>query len=272
MQRYFLLIVFTFQMICSLQGEIIETKNFKEILNYIQHPETLIILDIDDTLLIPVQTLGTDVWFLSRLDHHLKINNDRQFALDKALAEWEAVRHLTSVKIVEEGTEEIVREMQKNNIVVMGLSTQGLALATRTVIQLKSLSIDLTITAPASQDHYFINGEQGVLYRHGILFTCGTPKGPALLTLLDMIGFCPKNIVFINDKIAHLQDLEKSAESKNINFIGLRYSYSDERVLNFNREIADIQWKHSTFNRLISDEEAASLLHCETQLKAREAS
>lgn len=241
-----------------LQGEIFEVKKFKEIERYV-NPETLVIVDIDDTLLIPVQTLGTDVWFLDRFEHHLQLKKDSTIALDRALAEWEAVRHLTKVKIVEEGSNKIIDELQKSGNVVMGLTTQGLALATRTVMQLQTLTIDLSRTAPSKQDHYFINGKNGVLYRHGILFTSGTSKGDALIKLFDIINYHPKHVVFINDKKTHLHDVEKSLELKNINFIGLRYSYSDERVANFSKEIAEIQWCHSTFDHILSDEEAVAL-------------
>lgn len=257
MNLFFLLL--SLAVIWHLDAEIIEAKNFKEITHHIQ-PETLVIVDIDDTLLIPVQTIGTDVWFLSRLDYHFQISNDRLLALDRALAEWEAIRHITKVKIVEAGTAEIIHEMEKSKIVMMGLTTQGLSLATRTIVQLKSLSIDLSKTAPSHQDCYFMNGQTGVLYRQGVLFTAGTAKGEALIKFLDTINDHPKHIVFINDKKTHLQEVEKSVELRGINFVGLRYSYSDERVANFSKEIAEIQWTHSTFDHLLSDEEAASLL------------
>lgn len=69
---------------------------------------------------------------------------------------------------------EIIDSLQENQVVMMGLTTQGLALATRTAVQLKSRSIDLTKTAPTHDDHFFINGPTGVLFRKGILFTSGT--------------------------------------------------------------------------------------------------
>ena len=110
-----------------------------------------------------------------------------QDAIEKALAEWEAVRHVTKVQLVEEGTDQIIAQLQQEKYVVMGLTTQGLSLATRTVQQLASLQIDLLKTAPSRQDQYFIS-EHGVLYRHGLLFTSGTPKGEALLKLLNRIN------------------------------------------------------------------------------------
>lgn len=243
-----------------LSGLILETAHFKEILQHAQ-PNTLVLLDIDDTILVPKQTLGSDVWFTYRFKHHLQ-NYEREQAFDKALAEWEAVRHLSEMEIVENGTVEVIRELQNKNITVMCLTTQGLALATRTVNQLLSLGVDPLLTAPSKDDHYFINSH-GVLYRHGVLFTSGTPKGTALTKLLEIIDFKPKHVVFINDKLTHLKDLESGLLTENIPFTGLRYSYSDERVKNFDPRIADIQWNCSSFGKILSDEEAKDLTGCQ---------
>jgi uncharacterized protein DUF2608 len=244
---------------CSyLQGETIETYRFEDITKY-QDSDTLLILDIDDTLLLPVQTLGNDAWFLYRVQQLNAVGLPPTQAKEKAISEWEAVRHLTKVKIVEEGTEEIIANMQKNKTTIIGLTTQGLALATRTVQQLNSLGIDLSLTAPISDDVFFMN-QRGVLFRKGIMFTSGTPKGEALLKLFDQINYYPKRIVFINDKATHLQDVEQSIISKGYDFIGLRYAIGDERVANFRSDITDIQWAYSTFAHILTDEEAEQLL------------
>lgn len=214
---------------------------------------------IDDTLLIPAQTLGTDVWFRDRLKYYQGQEPVYSKALDKALADWEAVRQLTKVNLVEEGSEKIVQELQQKKRVVMGLTTQGLALATCTINQLNSLNIDLSETAPYKEDYYFMN-KQGVLYRKGILFTSGTDKGVALFKFLDAAGYCPKHIVFINDKASHLQDVEKSVLERGIEYDGLRYSYSDQRVNGFDKRITDLQWERSSFKEILSDEKAKALL------------
>lgn len=242
----------------SLSSEIVETPHFSQLLEHVS-PKTLVILDIDDTLLIPSQALGTDVWFIHRWNEYKKANIPADIALEKALNDWQGIRHITDVKIVEEGTDSIVKTIQDQNITVMGLTTQGLALATCTILQLDSLHIDLSKTAPYNQDYYFMNGK-GVLFRHGILFTAGTNKGKALLHLLDHINYKPDHIVFINDKASHLNDLGLALAERNIKFTGLRYAYSDARVNAFDPEIADIQWKKSSFDHILTDEEAASYL------------
>lgn len=241
----------------QLQGVIIETAHFHEICEHIR-PNTLVLLDIDDTLIIPQQTLGSDVWFIHQLKNYREEYSSEE-ALDKALADWEAIRHLTQMKIVEEGTPEIVKKLQEQQVTVMCLTTQGLALATRTVNQLIALGIDPIVTAPSREDHYFLNGH-GVLYRHGVLFTSGTPKGPALVKLLDILGITPEHVVFINDKQTHLRDVEETLNCRQIPFTGLRYTYSDDRVNQFNPEIAKIQWEKSSFGKILSDEEAEKCL------------
>lgn len=232
---------------------IIEAPHFKDLKNHVTS-DTLVLLDIDDTLLIPVQTLGVDVWFLHQLNSYKAAGYTANDALERALFDWESVRLRSEVQIVEEGTADIVKELQDQNITVMGLTTQR-----RTQYNLATLGIDLSRTAPSKEDFYFINGH-GVLYRHGLLSTSGTVKGTALLKYLDHINYHPARIVFINDKATHLKDVETAVTSRGIEFIGLRYAYSDERVNSFRPEITDIQWNHSSFNHILSDEEAEELL------------
>lgn len=257
MKRYAAMLLACITTACPIFAQIIETAHFQELMNHAT-PGALIILDIDDTLLIPVQMLGCDEWFTLRFKTLEASGLPYKKALDRALAEWEAVRHLTKMEIVEQGSEQIVQQLQQG-FTVMGLTTQGLALATRTVEQLKLVNIDLFKAAPSPVDHYFINGH-GVLYRKGILFTAGTPKGPALVKLLDTIGLKPKKIVFINDKTTHLADVEGAVEKCGIEFVGLRYSYSDARKARFSPELATVQFALSTLEHFLSDDEARELL------------
>jgi hypothetical protein len=240
---------------CGLEAKIVETAHFGEIKKHI-NKDTLVILDIDDTLLIPTQMLGCDEWFVGRLQEREKQGVQKAQGLEETLAEWEAIRHLSKMEIVEAGTEEVVRCMQNEGYTVMGLTTQGLALATRTCLQLKANHIDLLTTAPHKKDECVSVGGHTVLYRNGILFTSGTSKGEALFLLCDKIGYKPKRIVFINDKATHLKDIETVAEKKGVEFIGLRYAYSDARKRAYDPQIANYQFNHSSFAHILTDEEA----------------
>lgn len=252
MRRY-AVAIFIF-LIGHFYGDIIESPHFKDIVAHAT-PETLIILDIDDTLIIPVQMLGCDEWFKFRIENHRAEGMNPSQALEKALSEWEAVRHLTKMEIVEPGTDTIVHSLQMQGYPIMGLTTQGLALATRTAQQLKQNHIDLSLTHPGEDCYFRIHGH-GVLYRNGILFTSGSSKGESFQKLCEEIGYTPQRVIFINDKASHLEDIESVAQKMGIEFLGLRYAYSDKRKAAFLSHIAEFQFSHSTLDHLLSDEEA----------------
>lgn len=238
-------------------GEIIETMKFSDLKKYIT-PKTLVILDIDNTLLIPVQELGTDQWFYHRIKYYEKQGLNRTDSLEKALAEWTAIQSVTKVRVVEEGTQDFISGLQKAGYTIMGLTTRGLGLSHRTIEQLKSISIDLSLTAPSQDEVHFMNGGEGILYRKGVLFTAGTNKGQALKRLVDTINYRMENVVFINDKASHIKEIETTCQALGIPFIGLRYGYTDEQVRNFRQDIADVQFEH--FGHILSDKNAEELL------------
>ncbi len=238
-----------------LSALIIEAPHFKDLVVHARS-DTLLVLDIDDTLLITAQMLGCDEWFQDRLSLHQQEGNSKEVVLEQALAEWEAVRHLTAMEIVESSAEKIIRDLQAKGYAIMGLTTQGLSLATRTVLQLQDKQIDLSLTAPFPEDCLFQNDHHGVLYRKGILFTSGSHKGKALFTLMDRMGKRFRKIVFLNDKASHLAEVELVAKEREVEFVGLRYAYSDARKERYRSDVADYQFTHSTLNRLMGDEEA----------------
>lgn len=240
--------------ICSSIGaKIIEIKYFNESIPYLTQ-NTLFILDIDDTLLVPKQMLGSDMWFEDRIKQQKGSE-----AFEKTLNEWEGIRHFTQMQIVEPGAQKTIEDLQKKEHIIIGLSTQSLTLSKVTFNQLINNQIDLRVTAP-QENYYFQNENKGVLYVNGILFTSGTSKGKALFQLLEKTKQRFKRIVFMNDKGSHLADIEQEAEKNHIEFIGLRYGYSDFRKKSFDSRIANIQLNRSGFTQILSDEEAKALL------------
>jgi hypothetical protein len=239
----------------SLSAVIIEAPHFNTILNHVK-PDSLILLDIDDTLLIPTQMLGNDEWFMHRIEELLQQGTSKSDALEKTINEWESIRHITNMQIVENGTDLIVEKLQDEGFIVMGFTTQGLALATRTHQQLNENHFDLSRTSPIKEGLYYSIQGHGVLFRNGVLFTSGRHKGKALLQFLSLINLRPSHVVFINDKESHLKEVEEILEQNSIPFTGLRYAFSDKKKSEFDWEIANYQFKNSSFDQILSDEEA----------------
>ncbi|MFQ5729533.1 MAG: DUF2608 domain-containing protein [Waddliaceae bacterium] len=241
----------------TLQGEIIETKRMNELHQYLE-PGMLVVFDIDNTLIEPVQELGTDQWFGDRIKRYESYNMPFQAAKKKALREWQAVQYITDVKLVEKGIDEIVSALQKDGVPIIGLTTRGMEMCIRAVDQLESVNIDLEKTAPTKEERYFFNGE-GVVYTRGVLFTSNTPKGIALRKFLASIDYHPKSILFVNDKLSHIKPLEEMCREDGIKFVGLRYGYLDEKAKNVRHHIAEVQWQH--FGKILSDQAAEKILN-----------
>ena len=250
--------VFIFLMIpLFLRAQIIEIMNLQEVYQYLDS-QTLVVLDIDNTLIEPVQELGSNQWFENRIKEYISYGMDKGDALEKALREWTAIQSITKVKTVEPETTRIVKDLQEKGHTVIGLTTRGLGISTCTVQQLESVKIDLTTTSPTNEELFFMN-ERGVLFRGGILFTAATHKGLALKKFLETIGFQPGSVLFINDKRSHLMPVEQVCNEDQIPFKGLRYGYLDEKVKNFRKQIAEVQFYF--FGHILSDEAAFRILH-----------
>ena len=240
-----------------VQAEIIEIPHMNELHKHLQS-NMLVIFDIDNTLIEPTQELGTYQWFQHRIKDYRSYGFDKEAALEKALREWTAIQSITKVKIVEAGTAEIIKNLQLLEMPIIGLSSRGLGLSTRTVEQLELVNIDLSETAPSQEEFLFMN-ERGVLFRKGILFTAGTNKGMALKKFLDYTNCRPSSILFINDELFPLKSVESMCNQENIPFVGLRYSYLDEKVKNFRKQIAEVQFYF--FGHILSDDAAQRILH-----------
>ena len=240
----------------QLSAEIFETSEIASLETTVT-PHTFVILDIDNTLIEPVQTLGTDQWFYSQMFTYERLGLSKKESLDRTVKEWSAIQNITRVQLVEPNAFEVIDRIQKNGVTVIGLTARGLNLVYCTDDQLNSVGIDLARNAPTQDEIFFQNG-RGVLFSGGILYCAGTHKGNALFKFLAQIAHTPSSVLFIDDKISGLHEVELACENHHIPFIGLRYSRTDHKVKNFSRSLAEIQFKN--FGYLMTDTEAQALL------------
>lgn len=225
--------------------------------------ETLVIYDLDNTLIQLNQLLGSDQWFYYRFKQLIEKLGDKDLALERAIAEWIAAQTLSKVSIVEEGSAELIKEQQERGIKIMGLTTRDCSMSMCTQRQLKELNIDLTPTAPSAKEHFFAKGKKGILFRNGVLYTSGSHKGECFRKFLELVDYKPKRVIFINDKYANIKEVADICYEDKIPFLGLRYGYLDEKIAKFDLEIAEIQMYN--FGNILSDEEAYQI-YLESQI------
>jgi hypothetical protein len=246
----------------SLPAQILESFTLHDVLDHLED-QTLVVLDIDNTLIEPKQQVGSDQWFCYMLKYHRSQGLNDVEALKEVLPLWTKIQLKTEVRTCEPATAFVVRKLQEKNVPVIGLTSRSVALAFRTIDQLDSVGVHLKRSAPHAQDFRlsteFAAHEDPAYYIEGILFCSGGHKGDLLLDFLEHADYNPSKIIFVNDKEKYLVDVEETMEKQvRISYVGLRYGACDERVKNFDPTLAQLQLQ--CMKSLLSDEMASAIL------------
>jgi hypothetical protein len=118
---------------------------------------------------------------------------------------------------------------------VIALTARSLELVDCTFKQLQSIDIDFSKTGFCSlQVLQFNELHHPAHYSQGVVFCSRNAKGKTLLQLFEKTKFQAKKIIFVDDKLQYLECVQKELAEKGIkDFIGIRYSFLDEKVKNF---------------------------------------
>lgn len=241
----------------SASSLIVESNHMSDLIQYIT-PDTLIVLDIDNTVLEPAQSLGSDQWAWDRVKK-LKGELSEREAIDQTSKEWCEVHSITKVRTVENSTADLIQCLQSNKHALIALTTRRPIYAEITLRELHDLGIDFSQTSLPVKNCDFSG--RNILYKEGIAFiSLENRKGEVLKEMLKNNEYHPQTIVFVDDKLAHVKDVAKACTELDINYIGLRYSAADRSVGSFDRETAETQQYY--MNHILTDREADTLKKC----------
>ena len=250
-----------------LNGKVIETHRFDEILNHIEYvpsEKTLVVCDIDNTLLEGAHYLGSVAWAENFIAGLVKKGISQAKAADIEDSIWQILQPRIPVKTVDPCTSEVLQEIQTKPILVLGLTARSPAESDYTFEQLRSLNItfDQQKLVPQCKEH--LPYPSAALYDRGILYaTPFNKKSEVLFDFLNRHALKPECIIYLDDKLHHVEDIDAFCASQGITCIGIRFSGADEQFKQFDPDLARIQWE--AFPRLISNEEALSLFNAQTK-------
>ncbi len=239
-----------------LSAAILEITTIQDVVQHVDKG-TLVVFDIDNTLLECGQSLGSDQWFCSQLKMLKEQGWEQQKALDHVLTLWSDIQHHTRLQAVEPHTAKVVQSLQLANYPLIALTTRSHHVADATIRHLDAAGLDLRQTAPLKETVTLQHDGEESIYRDGVLFTNNGHKGKALWAFLERAQIQPRKIVFINDKHSHLLPVEETSQQNGVAFVGLRYGGADARVRSFRQEIAEIQ--HEFYGKILTDEAAEAI-------------
>ena len=241
------LIEITTQGITDMPYTIEEIPNIKAALKNISY-DTCLVLDLDNTVMESSLELGGDQWFSGMLKHAIQVESNNEIAFASVLLIYYAVQNHVRTKAVEPEISKIIRALQDIGIPVIALTARGHSIMQPTIRQLNAIGIDFSRRSMST--------ESSVSYEQGIIFCNGQNKGSALDGFLKKCSYLPRHIVMLDDKKTHLAHVMDAVEALGIRFSGFRYGFLDEKVTQFNMQIASHQLAHLK-KRLSSDVQTA---------------
>lgn len=206
-------------------------------------PETLLVFDIDNTLVEPIGNIGSDQWYYYVEKAYRREGLDEAAAAAKTAEVWTKTLGTVKVKPVEALTPILIREQQKRGLQIMALTARGAEDAQATFEQLKAIGVDLTASAVRKDD---LATERKGLYSRGVFFVGEGPnKGETLIAFLKKIGLRPAKVVFIDDKPRHAKNVDAALTAAGIASVSFRYGAADAKVRSFNEIMSEATDKSS---------------------------
>jgi len=224
----------------SARAEVREIKSMAEIVPDIR-PTTLLVFDIDNTLVEPVGNIGSDQWYSYLEKAYLRDGLEPAAAEKKAGETWTRTLAKVKVKPVEDLTPILVRAQQKRGVKILALTARGAEDAPATFAQLKAIGLDLASSAVHQED---LSTEDKGFYSRGVFFVGeGPDKGKTLVAFLEKIGLKPTRVVFADDKPHHAKNVDAALTAAGIPCVAFRYGAADEKVRAFKEVMSEADEK-----------------------------
>lgn len=270
----YLIIVFVTFFIQSSFAKVTEyqVNNFAKINDIYTHAAlnprtTLLVFDLDDTLITMTQALGSVGWWDWQAGL-LKNGNDpgKLFTSDinQLIRIQNILFQLIKMEVTDENVLPFIHQTTKDGAIIMGLTARGKEHLSATLMQLtdnkftendkllfKQYSLDLTSDETSVAGNFFCpQFKREVIYQDGLMFLSGEDKGQALSCILSSTRQTLQTIIFVDDSVKNTQSVSKSFMNRtDINVINILYTKENDKeaVVLKNEELQDKiynDWNH----------------------------
>jgi len=231
------------------------------LINLVIDEATLLLMDVDNTLIELNQSLGTPGWFTYFYNKQLENGATHWEAMRATVAIYVKINKLSDVKLIDAKMPLLIKKWQEKGIITLGLTSRDNGLFETTIRQLTSVNINLNFGKFKNKQLRLKTGDRSK-FQHGIIYAGGMHKGKCLEEFFSLVKWRPKKIVFIDDQIRNLKEVEEISYQNSIEYIGFHYCALKNKVAAINCKIYDIQLEYlNQTNKLLSDQEAEEVLH-----------
>lgn len=188
--------------------------------------KTLVVFDIDNTLLVSQQELGGDLWYnWQRSDDVLpehKLNSDCLFNVATFL-----LSRNNTYQPVEVNTVKVVDSLShKSKLPIIALTSRSPELRLDTERALKANNINLSKTLRI--DPQYDLGDSKLNYANGLFMTTGADKGKVLIQLLGKHLEDYSDIIFVDDTLKNITNMNNAFDDSKITVHSFYYPKVEE--------------------------------------------
>lgn len=243
----------------SLFAKVIESTKMSEILNEVTSG-SLVVFDLDNTIMEASQTLGSDQWFDHRIEQKKELGIPLEEAIKSTVEEWQAINYKGKVNLVEKETVEIIEGLHADGIPTMGLTARPATFMNESLRQLDKLDVHLDDNTISDRE-ITIQDKDIAKFKEGLMSVGGNNKGTVLVKLLEKVNFSPRRILFVDDKVKNVNNVDKALNEASIPSFAFRYGAADYKVKHFDSKLADFEFNYFVkYGVVLSDHQAKILM------------
>lgn len=243
-----------------LPAEFLQIHSLEEIERYIKE-DTLVLLDLDQTVYYIEEHFGSPEWFYLQIDQGLQNGDtDRNSVIFDFYPTYLKAQKVCPGALIDPSTPSFIMRLQKQSVPIMGLTHRQPCLSVTTIKQLDSMGIDFRKNLPFSRS-FQLEHPYSPTFFHGVLFVADyNDKGEVFMLFFDRLEKKPKRILFVDDKLHNLESLQR-ALPRSIEYIGMHFLFHPSVENPLHQEAAKIQQK--MLGKILSDGQAKILLENE---------
>ncbi len=225
----------------NVVSQIVETNELAQAIQQakvLPQESTLVVFDIDDTLLTAGEFFGSDKWYDWQRGRALNANGQvlNTADSDKVSCLFDILGmtyEIATNQPTQANMAELVSQVQQDVLILTARSDKYRAATHR---ELKRNELDFTeqaLTPKSVGLHYpmTLDGRTAnVSYVNGVFMVQGMNKGVMLLDLLKRLNKQYNAVVFVDDKTHNIENMANALKQANIDYYGFKYTRVDKSV------------------------------------------
>ncbi len=181
---------------------------------------TYLFTDLDDTLLRPIEHIGSTKWFVEKWNEYKSMGHQDHKALQTAISDLGEVYKTIDFRLMESHLCDLLQELRERNIIIHGLTARSLHLSDITHKHCKQVGLCFDTV---SHEHPLI-GAYPAGHVEGIIFCGNCSKGSIARQIASQWPDKENiHVIFIDDSAKHVDSVVTELEGIIGKVTGLHY-------------------------------------------------